>query len=318
MIRPSGRQPTALLLVAVLCFWSYNAGRAAQTSSPDVPGPVFGEAVAQIHWQRLKGVLADATVRGRDRGRCVDEYLQWYGESGSVREEAEQIATRLETAFRGPGEAVGVEWVYSKPAGIWFSKTETTVGQFWECSHYGDCSTLHVTTIGEECTWDQRGEKMDYPVNCIEWHGAADFCEWVGGRLPTEEEWYAEASNRGRRHYPWGNDDLDCDHTVWRHDFRSPRGCGRDSPWPVCSKPAGRSVSGLCDLAGNLSEWTSSWCEVGEHRAYRGGNWKRHAPNDMKVAVRGWFPPDGRTEQVGFRCVREPVCFGTEGRFVRE
>ncbi len=40
------------------------------------------------------------------------------------------------------------------------------------------------------------------------------------------------------------------------HDGGASCGSG-DSPWPVCSKPAGNSAQGLCDLAGNVSEWVA-------------------------------------------------------------
>ena len=310
-------------LVALLCLavaLGGDAGAASRTAggvpSRTPAGGPFGDAVAEIQWLRVKGVLEDATVSGRDRVRCIGEYLAWYTGDNLRRERAQEIKGSLQEAFPQSGHAAGVVWLYSKPAGVWFSRTETTVGQFWECSHYGDCSTLHVSTTDTDCSWDQMGRHMDYPVNCVEWFGASDFCKWVGGRLPTEAEWYAEASDSGRRDYSWGNEEPHCDRTVWRRDLRNPAGCGRDSPWPVCSKPAGFSVSGLCDLSGNVSEWTSGWYEVDKYRAYLGGNWMRYLPSDMEVDTRAWWPPDGRSGQLGFRCVREPACFGAGGSFV--
>jgi len=32
-------------------------------------------------------------------------------------------------------------------------------------------------------------------------------------------------------------------------------GCGKNGTWPVCSKPAGNTAQGLCDMAGNVAQW---------------------------------------------------------------
>ncbi|MBT3297233.1 MAG: SUMF1/EgtB/PvdO family nonheme iron enzyme, partial [Verrucomicrobia bacterium] len=80
---------------------------------------------------------------------------------------------------------------------------------------------------------------------------------WAGGRLPTEDEWFAEASNGGRRKYAWGDVEVTCDLAIWGGGKKMD-GCGADRTWPVCSKRGGYSISGLCDLTGNVREWTSS------------------------------------------------------------
>lgn len=42
-------------------------------------------------------------------------------------------------------------------------------------------------------------------------------------------------------------------------DFHDYSGCWQDSTWPVCSKPAGNTDHGLCDMAGNVTEWVQDW-----------------------------------------------------------
>jgi formylglycine-generating enzyme required for sulfatase activity len=49
-------------------------------------------------------------------------------------------------------------------------------------------------------------------VNCVEWDGAVQFCEWLSKktgrkfRLPTEAEWEFTASGSEDRIHPWGNE----------------------------------------------------------------------------------------------------------------
>jgi formylglycine-generating enzyme required for sulfatase activity len=224
---------------------------------------------------------------------------------------ADDAAPKPATSDVAPGKSTkasppGLEWIVSKPAGVSFAKTETTVAQWRACAAAGACS---IVSRGEECDWE-RHDRENHPVNCVDEHDAAAFCAWVGGRLPTEQEWYAEASNGGTRRFPWGGDPklaaddklFDCAHAVWG-DKPSPRGCGKGSSWPVCSKPAGNSVSGLCDMAGNGWEWTTGG--TNGLAILRGGSWHYEKPvvSMPKAAggADGTFPWWG---EMGFRCVR--------------
>jgi len=194
----------------------------------------------------------------------------------------------------------GIDWVYSRPAGIEFAKTETTVAQYRACVEAGKCTEPNSKSENKSCNWGHSG-RDNHPINCVDWNQAKAFCEWAGGRLPTEDEWYAEASNGGERAYPWGDQEVSCDYAIWGDGSRTD-GCGKDSTWPVCSKTRGNSVSGLCDMSGNVWEWIST--PEGSARVVRGGSWYGDYPGSLRASDRYGGNPADRGSNSGFRCVR--------------
>jgi len=204
----------------------------------------------------------------------------------------------------------GITWMASKPAGVQFTGSEVTVGQYRSCVNGGACKKGMFETKSDNkyCNWGHSGREH-HPMNCVNWHGATAFCGWAGGRLPTEEEWYAEASNSGARKYPWGGQQATCARAVMDDGQTKGSagsetdGCGEDRTWPVCSKTAGNSVSGLCDMSGNVWEWTST--VKGSARVLRGGGWSFFNQVLLRSSARSGYNPTNRYNSVfGFRCAR--------------
>ncbi len=203
----------------------------------------------------------------------------------------EREVVALEAELKG--EPAGQAWVYSKPARMAFTRSEITVGEYRECVKTGRCSLPIDKNANKYCNWGYP-DRDDHPINCVDRNQANAFCRGIGGRLPTNEEWYAEASGWGPRVFPWGNQEVTCEYAVWSEGGN---GCGKNSTWPVCSKPRGNSVSGLCDMSGNLWEWTNSG-------TMRGGSWFEGTLSKLRVSSRFAGNVDSWYFLIGFRCAR--------------
>ena len=202
------------------------------------------------------------------------------------------------------------------------AKTETTVEQFKACVDAGACAAENYTVNSGSgyCNYDRGEAWLSHPMNCVNWHGANEYCAWIGGRLPTEDEWQYAATHDGTQAlettYPWGNDEPThcvnatyndfgtgvnnvCDGTtviLW-DDYVGTASAGTYS--------AGNSPLGLQDMAGNVWEWTSSlWSAESDYYIVKGGSWSDYA-SGLPVSYRGYWYPDGRSYNLGFRCVAD-------------
>jgi iron(II)-dependent oxidoreductase len=144
------------------------------------------------------------------------------------------------------------------------SVSEVTVGQYRACVNAQACAPPQSTNTESQKSNYQladenpnRPNKENYPMNRITWNEAIAFSEWVGGRLPTEAEWEYAATSQGLANvYSWGDEDPDCTLAVMKEDGGI-EGCNTGGSVPVCTRsPAGDTEQGLCDMTGNLVEWT--------------------------------------------------------------
>lgn len=190
---------------------------------------------------------------------------------------------------------------------FWIGQTTVTNAQYARCVETGSCN-LPCSEETNPHFYDP--EYANHPVVYVTWFDAQQFCEWSGGRLPTEAEWERGA---GRGMYPWGDDDPDADHVNVDNQF--------DGTKPVGSFPAGASLFGLLDMGGNVREWVADWYssnyfakspednptgpENGEEKALRGASW--HDPwHYAKTHRRYKHVPGSAGDNRGFRCVYPP------------
>jgi hypothetical protein len=153
------------------------------------------------------------------------------------------------------------------------------------------------------CSWrtpQANRNALDHPTDPVvhvSWADARAYCEWAGGRLPTEDEWESVARGTDRRAFPWG-DEWDAN----RLRDVATTGVGLE---PVGSYPMGATPDGVLDLAGSVWEWTATTSGEGERRIFKGGSWVDRIPAYFRSAAFSEDAPDYSSISLGFRCARD-------------
>ncbi len=176
---------------------------------------------------------------------------------------------------------------------------------------------------GPDSSWEER---PSHPVTHVSWRDVTAYCEWAGGRLPTEAEWeFAARGGLDQAQFAWGDELIqDGKHmcNIWQGSFPHANSAedGFHGTSPVGSFPA--NAYGLFDVAGNVWEWCSDWFSPTFHRnarrvtrknpkgprrgdakVIRGGSYLCHDSycNRYRVGARTSSTPDSSASNVGFR-----------------
>ena len=193
----------------------------------------------------------------------------------------------------------------------WLDRTEVTVERYRVCVANGVCPELPYAAGGA------RFDAPELPAVLVSWFDARRFCEWAGGRLPTEAEWEHAARGGERRLYPWGNvyNAFLSNHgrLAWDNVDAAD---GFLEVAPVGSFLDGATEAGALDMAGNVEEWVADWYAPsyvalsamnprgpngGDERVVRGGSYT-HQRASLRGAARGHALADERRTWRGFRC----------------
>jgi formylglycine-generating enzyme required for sulfatase activity len=206
---------------------------------------------------------------------------------------------------REPGSEEPQHTVYLDS--FWITKTQITNTMFNICVSAGACaySASHATNPNYLDPLF-----ADHPVVYISWDMAQTYCEWTGGRLPTEAEWEKAARGPDGQRFPWGEE-------MARIKFANANNeIGNTTV--VGTFPFGASYFGALDMGGNVREWVADWydpgyCsispavnplgpETGEKKVLKGASYRdpwRYSRAANRLAHEPASPGDVR----GFRCV---------------
>ena len=157
------------------------------------------------------------------------------------------------------------------------------------------------------------GTPDDYAASNILWAEANAYCDWVGGRLPTEAEWEKAARGTDGRKYSWGNE--------WDPDRCNSWEGGPHRPESVGSYPDCLSPYGVLDMPGSVWEWCADWYGESYYSESPSSDPKGPASSSFRV-LRGagwlnqstWLRPayryrgdlTSRNVHTGFRCAQDP------------
>jgi len=177
--------------------------------------------------------------------------------------------------------------------------------------------------------------EYDLPV-IVSYTEAEVFSIWAGKRIPTEEEWEKSASGSivfDQLTVPSGYHDI-LKHTIFSWGEYASDKCNSSDYWEIkksknknaspgllsIKEPLGISAFGLYNIAGNASEWTSTWYDARpgskttnfrygkQVKVIKGGSWYSKKQS-LRIQNReyGGIPNLEKDSIAGFRCVRYPV-----------
>lgn len=164
-------------------------------------------------------------------------------------------------------------------------------------------------TITPEGRAQVTAESAQWPVVCVAWHGADEYCRAQGKRLPRGAEWELAAKGTEDRPFPWGTDQPRQDGVAF--DLRDG---AQVHPRAVRSSPQDVSPDGVHDLGGNVAEWVEDGRGDLVQKTLRGGSFASRGPCHLLSASCARAAGDSHHKDLGFRCARSVIDRSQEER----
>jgi formylglycine-generating enzyme len=217
--------------------------------------------------------------------------------------------------------------------GFWMKQTPITVGAWKRYRAATGAAALPTEdSLGRKNLNEASGNES-IPVVKLTWEEASSFCQWSGGRLPTEAEWEL-AARAGSTETSYGV----LDQIAWYADNRGQKKLNGDALVKNLNqtrydqklfangngpKPVGLKLPNewnLYDMLGNVLQWTSDWHSEtayltntksdplgpasGRMRVVRGSSWDR-ITNEVRFSMRKSFTSGSRGHFIGGRCLEK-------------
>ena len=193
---------------------------------------------------------------------------------------------------------------------FWIDKFEVSVEDYQACVNNGQCTPAGLSSGCNTIFAD----RLNHPINCVDWNQANSYCNSIKKRLPTEAEWEYSARGRDSRTYPWGDQTPNSTLLNYNNIISQTTEVGL--------YPLGVSYFKIHNMGGNVQEWTKDLYSGdyyesiiekdpqgplnGTLRVVRGGSWKLGILQEvLTTTVRFAFVPTTRDNSLGFRCASD-------------
>ncbi|MEA3147483.1 MAG: gamma-glutamyl hercynylcysteine S-oxide synthase [Verrucomicrobiota bacterium] len=130
------------------------------------------------------------------------------------------------------------------------------------------------------------------PAVYLDWFDAWAYARWKRRRLPSEQEWEKAARGTDGRRFPWGSEERPGAANIYEGDAAK--------KWSEpTAYPLDRSVYGVYDMAGNVSEWTETIDAKSGLPVVRGGNFGNSSAEITRRVLNQPFTT--QSDRIGFR-----------------
>jgi formylglycine-generating enzyme required for sulfatase activity len=280
----------ALLVLAAAGLWP------KQRTLPPPPPDMVRFAATSVRF----GIFDAAAVPAECRGEMADEGCPAIDHPEAVR------TTRVAAFDLDRHEVTNGEYAAWLNANV----------DLWKLTPYGIVTTRGEPAIplvrtekcsdGLKITPEHRAQTtadaVRWPVVCVTWSGAEEYCRAHGKRLPLDSEWEVAARGTEGRPFPWGTDPPRPDVVAF-----GLRDIAAVHPRDIGGSLQDVSPDGVHDLGGNVAEWVEDGRGNARLKTLRGGGFGGRRVCDLLGMRCARIAHDSFKLDAGFRCGRSVI-----------